>query len=382
MRAGPAGARLTSVVLQLTPRLDRDGIGRDVVDLARHLRLRGWRALASSRGGPLERELAAAGGIHLPLPIDADGRIAIWRNRSRLARTIRAHGVSLVHAHGPLPAASGAAAAHASGIPFVATVHDADGLSGGRGADRVIAVSNFVAEGLVLRHGVSRERLRVVRRWIDSDEFDPEQVRGHRILAVAERWCVGHGPKVVLVPPLHEDDQGHLLLLHAMARLPRTDCVALLLGELDERADYGDSLVTAVRKAGLGERVRFGGAVDDLPAALSLADVVVVPATRPDPSGFLAVAAQAMGKPVIVTNVGALAEAVMPAATGWLVSPDDPGELARALDLALSLDDDTRGGLASRARAFVGTEFGLEPMCDRILAVYSELIGATVARAR
>ena len=71
----------------------------------------------------------------------------------------------------------------------------------------------------------------------------------------------------------------------------------------------------------------------------------------------------------------------MPAATGWLVPPDDPDELARALDLALSMDDEARRRLASRARAFVGAEFGLEPMCDRTLAVYRELIGATVARA-
>ena len=96
------------------------------MDLARHLRARGWRALVASPGGQLERELAAAGGTHLPLPLDADGRFATWRNRGRLARVIRAHRVSLVHAHGPLPAASGAAAARAAAIPFIATVHDAD----------------------------------------------------------------------------------------------------------------------------------------------------------------------------------------------------------------------------------------------------------------
>jgi glycosyltransferase involved in cell wall biosynthesis len=247
------------------------------------------------------------------------------------------------------------------------------------GAHRVIAVSDFMAEDVVERFGIARERLRMVRRWIDPDEFDPERVRGHRVLALEERWRIAHGPKVVLVPPLHADDRGHLLLLQTMARLPRTDCVALLAGGLDDGDVYGEVLVAAVRKAGLGERVRFAGAVDDLPAALSLADVVVLPATRPDPSGILAAAAQAMGNPVIVTDRGALAEAVMPAATGWLVPPDDPGELARALDLALSLGDETRGRLASRARAFLMAEFGLKPQCERTLAVYRELIGSAVA---
>ena len=60
--------------------------------------------------------------------------------------------------------------------------------------------------------------------------------------------------------------------------------------------------------------------------------------------------AQAMGKPVVVTNQGALAECVMPAATGWLVPPDDPVELARALELALGLDESSRLRLAALRR--------------------------------
>ena len=53
----------------------------------------------------------------------------------------------------------------------------------------------------------------------------------------------------------------------------------------DSHGAYGRELLALIRRAGLGERVRFAGDVDDLPAALSLADVVVLPATRPDPSG-------------------------------------------------------------------------------------------------
>jgi Glycosyltransferase Family 4 len=124
MRAGPEGVRVTAAVLQLAPRLDRNGIGRDVVDLARHLRSRGWRALVASPGGALERELAAVGGTHLPVPLDARGRLALWRNRGRLARAIHAHRVSIVHAHGAPAAACGLAAARATGIPFIATLHD------------------------------------------------------------------------------------------------------------------------------------------------------------------------------------------------------------------------------------------------------------------
>ena len=343
MRAGREDARLTAAVLQLAPQLDRYGIGRDAVDLARHLRARGWRALVASPGGQLERELAAAGGTHLPLPLDADGRFATWRNRGRLARIIRAHRVSLVHAHGPLPTASGAAAAHAAAIPFVATVHDADESSWRSGADRLIAVSDFLAEGLTRQHAVTPERLRVVRRWIDPDEFDPERVRGHRVLALAERWASATAHKVVLVPPLHAGRSrpsaaaagpgapaAHRLRgLFAAGR----DRRRLWRGDRDGRAQ-GRAWASASGSV---------ATVDDLPAALSLADRgrpardPARPVRHPGRGGAGDGQAGDRHQPRRLGRGGDARRHGLAGAAGR------PGELARALDLALSLDDETRG---------------------------------------
>ena len=374
-----------AAVLQLVPNLEPGEPGRSALDLARALRACGWRALVASAGGPLQRELAAGGATHLPLPVDAPGRFARWRNAGRLSRAVREHRVELIHAHAPRPAGLGAEAARAAAIPLVATVYEAEAgkspadrrdLRTMLAAQRVIAVSEHVAERLVAEHGVAPERVRVVPLGFDPVEFDPERVRGHRVLALAERWGIAPGLKVVLAPMPHPDDRGHLLLLKALAILPRIDCVAVLAGTIAEGSAYAASLMTAIRKAGLGERVRFAGAIADPAAALSLADIVALPATRPVASGLVAAMAQAMGKPVIVANQGALAECVMPAATGWLVPPNDPVELARALELALAMDEDSRRRLAGRARQFVCGEFSLEAVSARTMAVYRELIGA------
>ena len=64
----------------------------------------------------------------------------------------------------------------------------------------------------------------------------------------------------------------------------------------------------------------------------------------------------------------------MPAATGWLVPPDDVGELAHALQLALTMPDDARARVALRARRFVTRNFTLERMGKSTLAVYRELL--------
>jgi glycosyltransferase involved in cell wall biosynthesis len=64
----------------------------------------------------------------------------------------------------------------------------------------------------------------------------------------------------------------------------------------------------------------------------------------------------------------------MPAATGWLVPPDDPEELAWAVDLALSMPTEARQRLRERARSWVVDHFTAERMCRQTLAVYKELL--------
>jgi glycosyltransferase involved in cell wall biosynthesis len=192
--------------------------------------------------------------------------------------------------------------------------------------------------------------------------------------ALADRWGIAPDTRLVLVPGPLAPESGHRPLLEAAAGLDRRDFTLLLLGHAEPDGAYARELTALLRTRRLGDRVRFGGEVDDLPAALALADVVALPVSRPEPSGLPAAAAQAMGKPVIVTDQGALAESVMPSATGWLVPPDDAGELGRALDLALSLDEEVRQRLAARARAYVLGTFGMPAMCERMLELYRELL--------
>ena len=169
--------------------------------------------------------------------------------------------------------------------------------------------------------------------------------------------------------------KGHTLLLRAIERLRRRNFVCLLVGDVESGSTYPGEVEGLIGAIDLREVVRMVGACDDMPAALMLADVVVVPSTQaPEPFGRVAVEAQAMGKPVVVTDIGGLGETLMPAATGWLVPPDDVDELARALQLALAMPDGARARLADRARRFVLRSFTLEQMGRGTLAVYRELL--------
>jgi glycosyltransferase involved in cell wall biosynthesis len=343
LRSGPA-------VLQILPRLDQGGIERGTADLARYLVERGWRALVASGGGSGEAELGACGARCFRLPVHTRNPLTIRANVRRLQRLIRDHDVRLVHARARAPAWSAYYAARRCTVPFVTTVHGIYGASRGvlkrhynaimaRG-DRVIAVSEYVAEHVREHYGVPEERLRMIRRGIDIDQFDPEAVGRQRVEALAERWGVRPGAKVVLAPVRVVRRGSQRVLLQAIAKLPRRDSACVIIESSKQAERELEAQIGALQ---LGNVARVVGACDDVPAALMLADVVVLASSVAlEPLARLAVAAQAMGKPVIASHVGGLGETLMLAATGWLVEPEDPDALADALDLALAMPEEAR----------------------------------------
>jgi glycosyltransferase involved in cell wall biosynthesis len=124
-----------------------------------------------------------------------------------------------------------------------------------------------------------------------------------------------------------------------------------------------------------------------MPAAFLAASVVTVPSTEPEAFGRSAVEAQAMGTPVVVSDLGAVPETVLAPPdvaaherTGWRVPAGDPRALASALIAALSLGASAREVLAARARAHVERHFSLERMVADTLDVYCALVEGRITR--
>ncbi len=370
------------VVLQVLPSLVSGGVERGTVELAGALVEAGWTSYVASGGGPLEREIARAGGKHLTLPLASKNPLVMRRNTVELTRLIRRLGIDVVHARSRAPAWSACAAADATGRPFVTTFHNAYGARTAlkrrynsvmaRG-DRVIAISDFVADHAVHVYGVSRDRLRTIPRGVDLEIFDPNRVGAQRIVNLAHEWRLPDGIPVVMLPGRLTRWKGGLDFIAAIAKLGPRDICCVLAGS-EQRPGFRRELEAAIRENGLAGLFRIVEECRDMPAAYMLADVVVSASRDPEGFGRIIVEAQAMGRPVIATDHGGARETIVPGITGWLVPPRDPAALAAAIGEALSITVEERQQLTQRSIAHIAARYTRQAMCVGTIRVYEELL--------
>ena len=372
------------VVLQVLPSLITGGVERGTVEIAEAIAEADATAVVASAGGPLVRRIERAGGIHVTLPLATKSPFGIWRNAAALERLIRRRKVSLVHARSRAPAWSAWLACQRTGVPFVTTYHGTYGEGGSlkrryndvmaRGRI-VIAASQFIADLVAARHGIDPARIKVIPRGVDPAVFDPVAVAGTRIAKLAADWRLPDDVRTVVLPGRLTSWKGQAVLLEAMARLGRPGVMCVLVGSHQGRQHYAEELERQAVRLGIGGQVRLAGPCDDMPAALCLSEVVVHASTRPEAFGRVVIEAQAMGCPVIASNLGGPVETVRHGDTGWLVPPNNAAALATAIAVALDLDPAERVALGARARASVPT---VRAMQDATLDVYEAVLTADV----
>ncbi len=371
-------------VLQVLPALVTGGVERGTIEVAHALAEVGWTSVVASSGGPMVRELTRVGVEHIELPLESKKPWVMRRNIRLLEDIIVDRKIDIVHARSRAPAWSAWAAANNTGARFITTFHGTYNLGGfgfkqiynsvmTRG-EKVIAISDFIAEHVCRIYGVPPEKIRVIHRGVDLKKFNPVRVSPERIIQLAHKWRLPDGYQVIMLPGRLTRWKGQEVLIRALAELGRHDIRCLLVGSEQGRTAYLNELKELARKLEVADVVHMVGECSDMAAAYMLADVVVSPSTDPEAFGRVVVEAQAMGRPVISSAHGAPCETILPGRTGWLATPGDPSALAEALHRFFSMSAEERGDMAALAQEFVRVNFSKESMCNRTLDVYREVL--------
>jgi glycosyltransferase involved in cell wall biosynthesis len=370
-------------ILQVLPRLVVGGAERGTVDVAAAIQQAGGAAIVASEGGPMTRELERSRASHLRLRLATKNPLAIWRNAARLERIIRRHKVDIIHARSRAPAWSAMMAAKRTGIRFVTTYHDTYRAKSDwkkrynsvmAQGDRVIAISEFVADHIRAEYGLGDDVIRTVPRGIDLARFDPDRVPAERKVKLVQDWNLPEDRPLVLMPARLSRKKGHSLLIEALAQLGRRDLCCVIVGDDGRETTYRRELIKLIHARGLAGIVRLLPQTADMPAAYCMADVVVAPSVQAEGFGRVPVEAQAMGRPVVASDLGGFRETIVDGVTGLLFPPGDAGRLAAAIAGALMLTLEQREAIAAEAIGNIRAKFTKEHMCAATLAVYRELV--------
>lgn len=379
-RAGAAAA--PARVLHLIPEQDRIGTARQVTAIAQGLAKAGGDSVIAGGSPRMEAVFRRAGLDHRPYRPERPGLFQSNATHA-LMDTIHQRGLDLIHVHGADMGLTAKAFAEAANLPLVmscAAPPDAGGFLGRRAARKhlagrpVIVPTRFAAECLRRDFGLPESAVAVVPPGIDAAAWDEAAVSSERSIALALAWGIGDDARdVILVPDASTDPAWVDWVLTAATHPDAPDAVWVMVGG---GPDAEDRMNQFLDRTGANTRVRWIPQCNDWQAALKLASVVLsLPMDRTTPN-VMALEAQAMGRPVIVSDAGAGSEMLVPGKTGWLVRTNDSGSLLYATVSAMSRERVIRNAMAMAARNFVASHFAPQAMQAAMLEIYAQALAA------
>jgi glycosyltransferase involved in cell wall biosynthesis len=387
-------ARDPITVLIVIPSLDAGAADAGAVDLTRLLTAAGHRAIVASRPGRLVADVTAAGGEFLALDLASNNPIVMLRNAGALIRIARERKCDVIHALGRAAAWSAWLAARLRGIPFVTSwykgfrdqnlfKHAYNGIMA-RG-DRVVATSEQIAQLINDRYGTPWERIAVLPPSIDFARFDPAGVSRERVEAKRAAWGVRPETKVILITGRILRRKGHHVVVKAARRLKDMglkDFLCVFVGEDRGHTRYTGELWDLVLSTGTMDVIRMAAPVADMPAAYACASVVISAAVQPEGLQRAIVEAQAMARPVIVSDLAAGPEVVLTPPTvpesritGLRFPAGDDAALAAALLRLFAMPEAVRATIGARGRDWVRGHFNAADAAEQTLALYNDIAG-------
>lgn len=338
-----------------------NGIVNVAIDLACLQAKAGHEVGVASAGGEYEVLLGRYGARHFPLD-QARKPINLLKAAARYRAIVQEFQPDIVHAHMMTGVVLSRALRAGFRYGLVSTVHNefqrSAGLMGW--AERVIAVSNAVAESMA-RRGVPQQKLRVISngtlgspRTLQLQEYLPLTLQRPAIATVAGMY----------------KRKGIAELIDAFAQIAKDfpQVHLYLVGNGPDRATFE----LQAQSTPVSDRIHFEGFQPEPQRYLKATDIFVLASHR-DPSPLVIPEAREAGCAIIASNIDGIPEALDQGQAGVLVPPADSSELAGALWQLLS-DSNTLYKWKNQAQHNL-ERLNVARVNEETLAVYRELLG-------
>ena len=349
--------RRVAYVVRVFPKISETFVASELAELRR----RGVEVRILSLRPPAEdlhHEMVVRAGLHERTVYDL----------REFPVTLREFRPQLLHAHFATAATAKARELAAEiGVPFTFTAHrydvydkaPADFADRAAAAGAVVTVSQANLRHIVKTFGVPEARIHVIPCGVDTERFRPD---GHP----------AQPPLIVCVARLVPFKRvGVLLDACALLRARGVTFRCAIIGDGPCR----DELETARGRLGLEQTVELVGAAEQAQVLAWWRRAAVAVLTS-DSEGMPVslMEAAACGVPAVATAVGGIPELIEDGVTGFLTAPGDAGRLAEALERLLR-DPDLAAQFGAAARRRAEEHFSLPRQVDRLLSVWTRLVG-------
>ena len=377
-------------VLQVIPKLGYGGAETGCYDIAHYLAEKDCSSFIATSGGELLKFIKKKKVKVLRLPVHSKNPLLIIFNTIILSLTILINNINIVHARSRAPAWACYLACLITRRNFVTTFHGTYSFENNfkkfynsimLRSKLTIAGSNFIFNHINENYSEylnRKKKLRVIFRGINIDYYNQKNISILKQEKIKEEWKLAQNKFTILMPGRLTYWKGQEKLIEALNILiedyNNSNFQAVVLGSDQGRKVYKKKLIDLVQRYRLGQKIKFIDHCKEMPLAYSLADVVVSASIQPEAFGRVAVEAQAMGKPIIASDLGGSKETILKGKSGFLYKHDDPRQLAKALNTVIELDQDTLNSIGIEGRKNITKKFDVEAMCDSTLREYKKLL--------
>lgn len=302
-----------------------------------------------------------------------------WQGVSSLTTLIRQWHADIVHSNTQRASIYAAPAARLAGVPLVWHVHDIYGRETlyrwwmGWWSAGIAAVSSAVAASLP---APARRKLWIIPNGMDLERFRPDPEARRRL-----RAFLGVPGDALLIgctgwlAPWKQIELFFEVAGQVSPALPHS--YYWVVGDIPD-ARYAGYLVDLQERAKrlLGDRCRFLGAREDMPAVMAALDILVHTA-KAEPFGRVLMEAMAAGVPVVAFADGGVPDVVRDGETGILVPPGDVGRAAEAVR-ELGMDVGRRRHMGQAGRMHVESRFSAETVTRQMEQVYETVLAGHI----
>jgi len=236
----------------------------------------------------------------------------------------------------------------------------------------IIAVSNFIMNGVKEYFGEAKKNLFVVHNAIDTEKFISQADEFELPIEITP--SKGNSLVIGMIAAMDRNKNPQLLLRACaciIKALPERNINVLLAGRFPDKG-YETETILLAEELGIRDNVKFLGFQSNASAICRYADILVYPSSR-EAFSLSSLEAMTWGKPVVASRAGGIPEVVEDGVSGILCEPGDLSQFELAIKCLVE-DADLRSTMGNRGRERVEKIFSMNQMAVNVEGILKTIV--------